>query len=191
MIVNRGLPEVEFMHRDGETIVALTLLRCVGWLSRDDLHCRQGNAGPSLPTPEAQCLDRYVFQYALIPHSGGWERARLEADGFRAPFRAVAAGLHEGMLPSASSLVQVTPASFLLTAIKQLKESSVPGLIVRGVNLSDESVSVQLRPWRGFKQVARVNLNEEFIAPILPDANGGVTFTVRPWEIVTVRWRDV
>jgi hypothetical protein len=61
-------------------------------------------------------------------------------------------------------------------------------LIVRGVNLSDQPITVRMRPWRGFERVARVNLDEEFVDPLLAQADGTVTFPARPWEIVTVKW---
>jgi hypothetical protein len=220
MIVNRGLPEVEFIPDGEQTIIALTLLRCVGWLSRDDMHCRQGHAGPELPTPEAQCPGRHTFHYALIPHAvrqdcakpppgtrqavrqdcakpppgtrqaSGWEQARVQAEAFRAPPRAVAAGVHAGPLPPVASLVRVEPPSFALTAIKQPEEGETPGLVVRGVNLSARPATVRLRPWRGFNQAARVNLNEEFLEALALDEDRAVAFGARAWEIVTVKWSD-
>ena len=57
-----GLPEYE-VTQDGA--LALTLLRCVGWLSRGDLSTRRGHAGPELPVPGAQCEGRHRFEYAL------------------------------------------------------------------------------------------------------------------------------
>lgn len=193
LVANRGLPEVEFIPDSAQTVIALTLLRCVGWLSRDDLHCRRGNAGPSLPTPGAQCPGRHTFHYALVPYAGAPAGAdtgaRVQAEAFRAPLRAVAAGVHPGPLPPVASLVQVEPPGFVLTAIKQPEEGSAPGLLVRGVNMTDQTVTVSLRPWRAFGQVARVNLIEEFVEPLLADADGTIALPARPWEIVTVRWR--
>jgi alpha-mannosidase len=196
LVANRGLPEVEFIPDGDQTLIALTLLRCVGWLSREDMHCRQGHAGPGLSTPEAQCPGRHTFHYALVPHSGdhasgSWEQARAQAEAFRAPPCAVATGVHAGSLSPAVSMVQVEPPSFTLTAIKQPEEGSAPGLIVRGVNLSDRPITVRMRPWRDFERVARVNLDEEFVDPLLAQADGTVTFPARPWEIVTVKWSGV
>jgi alpha-mannosidase len=198
LVANRGLPEVEFISDADQTVIALTLLRCVGWLSRDDMHCRHGHAGPELPTPEAQCLGRYTFHYALVPYSrapsdaevGRWD-ARAEAEAFRAPLRALATGVHKGPLSSITSMIHVEPFAFVLTTIKQPEEGSTPGLLVRGVNMSDQSLVVRLRPWRSFGQVARVNLNEEFLEPLLADPVGTVAVSAGPWEIVTVRWRGV
>ena len=51
-VANRGLPEHEVIQDDnGNAVIALTLLRCVGWLSRPDLLARKGNGGWTLPTP--------------------------------------------------------------------------------------------------------------------------------------------
>jgi hypothetical protein len=41
----------------GNPQIALTLLRCVGWLSRDDLSTRRGHAGPYMATPGASCRE--------------------------------------------------------------------------------------------------------------------------------------
>jgi mannosylglycerate hydrolase len=62
VVLGKGLPEYEATD-DGE--LALTLLRCVGWLSRDDLSTRRGHAGPPLPVPGAQCHGDHVFEYAV------------------------------------------------------------------------------------------------------------------------------
>jgi mannosylglycerate hydrolase len=62
VLLGKGLPEYEATE-DGE--LALTLLRCVGWLSRDDLATRRGGAGPQLPVPGAQCLGDHAFEYAV------------------------------------------------------------------------------------------------------------------------------
>jgi hypothetical protein len=196
LVANRGLPEVEFLPDGDQTIIALTLLRCVGWLSREDMHCRQGHAGPGLPTPEAQCPGHHTFHYALLPYSGdhaspGWDQARAQAKAFRAPLRAVATGVHAGSLSSSVSMVQVEPSSFTLTAIKQPEEGSTPGLVVRGVNLSDQPITARIRPWRGFERVARVSLDEKFVEPLLAGDDGTVILSVRPWEVVTVKWSSM
>jgi mannosylglycerate hydrolase len=62
LVLGKGLPEYE-ATQEGE--LALTLLRCVGWLSRKDLSTRRGGAGPELPVPGAQCHGHHVFEYAL------------------------------------------------------------------------------------------------------------------------------
>lgn len=61
-VFSRGLPEFE-VRRCGE--IELTLLRCVGRLSKDNLTSRRGGAGPGEPTPEAQCPGEHRFGYAF------------------------------------------------------------------------------------------------------------------------------
>jgi len=66
VLAARGLPEYEVTPNEaGGADLALTLLRCVGWLSRGDLPNRLGEAGPTLPTPAAQCRGVHTFAYAL------------------------------------------------------------------------------------------------------------------------------
>ena len=65
-ISTQGIHEYE-SHIVGEnTKLTFTLLRSVGWLSRGDLLTRRDNAGPSIPTPEAQCIGTYQYNYSFI-----------------------------------------------------------------------------------------------------------------------------
>ena len=53
-----------------EGVLALTLLRSVGWLSRPDLGTRPGEAGPSLETPGAQLLGQLEAELSLVADEG-------------------------------------------------------------------------------------------------------------------------
>jgi mannosylglycerate hydrolase len=55
-IAQRGLPEYELLDLEEETHVAVTLHRSVGWLSVEGGRIRRCQAGPTVPTPGAQCL---------------------------------------------------------------------------------------------------------------------------------------
>ena len=60
--LTKGLPEYE-ASAEG---LRLTLLRCVGMISRPaGLATRPVAAGPDIPTPDGQCRGRHVFEYAL------------------------------------------------------------------------------------------------------------------------------
>ena len=52
-MMSRGIYETEARRDVGGTTILLTLLRCVGWLSRGDLKMRRGDAGPEFETPDA------------------------------------------------------------------------------------------------------------------------------------------
>jgi mannosylglycerate hydrolase len=189
MIANRGLPEVEVLkNKDGNSEIALTLLRCVGWLSRDDFPARKGHAGPFLATPAAQMQGAWTFDYSIIPHSGNWKEAFQLAYAFETPLRGVSAALHDGALPASGSFVEITPSTFVVSAIKESEDRS--GWIVRGINLTDEKINASIRPWRQFKKVERVNLAEQKIESLKPAPEGTVTVEARGKEIVTVMFSD-
>ncbi|HVM72949.1 MAG TPA: glycosyl hydrolase-related protein [Anaerolineales bacterium] len=185
MVANRGLPEVEVLkNAQGNAEIALTILRCVGWLSRDDFSTRQGHAGPFLQTPGAQMQGKWIFEYSIIPHAGRWDSAYWQAYAFDAPLQAVAAGCHTGYLAPAASLVEVTPETFVISAVKPAKDER--GWLVRGYNITGEPIDVSLKPWRPFKKVALVNLAEEHQSNLSPDPDGMVNIPVRPHQIVSV-----
>ena len=197
-IAARGLPEVEVLQRaDGNAEIGLTLLRCVGWLSRDDFLTRNGHAGPpSVATPGAQMPGDWVFDYAIIPHecgtfpNGGSEAqtAWQEAYAFQAPLRAVSAAAHAGSLPGCGSLLMVEPSDFVISAVKEAEAGG--GWLVRGVNLGDSEISVHIKPWRRFAQAWRVNLAEEALAALEKAEDGRIEFIARGHEIVSVRFDE-
>ncbi|MCS7242625.1 alpha-mannosidase [Candidatus Caldatribacterium sp.] len=66
VVFNEGLREYEIIPENGRTCVAITLLRAVGWLSRDDLLTRKGHAGWGLPTEGAQCQGIHRFRLGVL-----------------------------------------------------------------------------------------------------------------------------
>jgi mannosylglycerate hydrolase len=81
-VANRGLPEYEAIKNDDGTItLAITLLRCVGWLSRQKMDARRNNAGPALQTPDAQCLGKHKFELSLFIENNkeNWIDAEIPA----------------------------------------------------------------------------------------------------------------
>jgi len=185
MLANRGLPEVEVLKDpQGNSEIALTLLRCVGWLSRDDFSTRKGHAGPFMDAPGAQMPGKWAFDYSIIPHSGGWQYAFSHAYAFETPLRAISTGLHGGDLPPTGSFVQTSPETFVVSAVKQAEDGR--GWLVRGYNISGEAITVTLKPWRPFMNVEVVNLAEKKRTGLKPDKTGCVIVPVRGHEIVSV-----
>lgn len=176
-VLNKGLPEYE-VTPEGET--NLTLLRSVGWLSRNDLVTRIGHAGPGLETPEAQCLGRHVFEYSVVPYEGSWREAGLyrEAEEYWLPLEARAAQQEGDSIEEPSP--EGAPSSFLrvvgegvgvvLSSIK--KAADKDGLIVRVFNSSDEARQVVLRFGFPISDAYRTNLNEEVLEEIAPRGRG-------------------
>ncbi len=188
LLANRGLPEVAVLGTEDGSEIALTLLRCVGWLSRGDLANRRGHAGPALPTPGAQEIGRHRFAYAVIPHRGGWEEAFPEAYAFDVPLRALAEAAHAGPRPAAGTLLRVEPAGFVLSAVKAAADGG--GLVVRGYNVTGEPLQVTVAPARRYARAARVRLDEQEEEALPLAADGSVALPARGHEIVTVGFYD-
>jgi len=187
MLLNRGLPEYEALAGQGQGVtLALTLLRCVGWLSRGDLHNRQAHAGPAEPTPEAQCPGEHTFHYALVPHAGNYLTAMHEAAAFAAPLRAVSTSAHGGPLPPQGSFLDVSPAAVVVSAVKPPEEGD--GLIVRLYNAAPLPVQARLKLWRPFRQAALVPLSEGAPLQVLAADADTITLPLRGKEIATLHF---
>jgi mannosylglycerate hydrolase len=71
-MMSKGILEVEVRPEPAGSTILLTLLRCVGWLSRSDLATRRGGAGPELETPDAQEIGAHRFEFAVATFSGSY-----------------------------------------------------------------------------------------------------------------------
>jgi len=185
MLANRGLPEYEVLDGTEGVTIALTLLRCVGWLSRSWMVTRPVQAGPLIPTPGAQEQGRHLFHYSLIPHDGGWETAFLQAHRFAVPLRAVFVAAGKGQLAPVGSLLTVRQESFVLSALKEAEDGQ--GLIVRLYNIADQPAEGEVRLEGRWQAVERTNLNEETLGPA-DVRDGWVRLSLRPNEIATLRF---
>ena len=184
MVANRGLPEVEALNKDTHTEIALTLLRGVGWLSRDDMPVRQGHAGPGFETPGGQMLGKRTFDYSIIPHKGYWNEAYQLAYSFETPLKAITTAIHPGELAAKGSFISHSPDDFVISAIKESENGK--GWIVRGYNISPETIQLNLKPLGKFPYVMKINLAEEPIAPLRVDDDGGISISVSGHEIVSI-----
>jgi mannosylglycerate hydrolase len=182
LLANRGLPEYEALPGADGVTLALTLLRCVGWLSRPDFPQRRGPAGPTLETPGAQCLGRHVFEYSIVPHDGGWENAFEEAHRFARPLRAaVATG--SGELPPAGRLIEVQPSRLVVSGVKVAEDGR--GVVMRLYNVSGRTVRGRVRFGEPHGRVEFVNLNEEPLSEATVES-GWVQLRAKRNEIVSL-----
>ncbi|MEI7553678.1 glycoside hydrolase family 38 C-terminal domain-containing protein [Candidatus Chlorohelix sp.] len=189
-VINRGLPEYEIVKLpDGNSAIAITLLRSVGWLSRDDLKTRRGHAGPGMPTPGAQCQGRHYFHYALMPHKGEWlvSGAQQQAHAFNHPMIGVMAAKQTGELPISQSFVEIQPRVMALSTIKGSDDGAA--VIVRLWNPSDRDIPIcKVRFFRQFSSVSLVNLEEnETVKVLQQEADGSYNFSALAHKIITLR----
>ncbi len=188
-IANRGLPEVEVLiNQSGNSEIAITLLRCIGYLSRDDLTTRKGHAGPmGILTPDAQMIGTFGFNYSIIP-GNNWYEGLHQAYAFNAPIRSVTTSVHPGDLPPVISFIDNQNADFLITAIKQADDNL--GLLVRGFNCLPIPIEVSIKPWRSFDQAHLVTLDEKLSSPLPISPNGSITTLVEGNKIISIRFSD-
>jgi alpha-mannosidase len=164
-LLNRGLPEYEVLPAEAEAgvTIALTLLRCVGWLSRGDLANRRGPAGPILPTPEAQLPGTWSFDYAIYPYTGSWETnapvVQSAANAFNAGVKVMSTGLHIGRLEPTWSFVRLEPPELVLSTLKRSADGT--SLILRWYNTLNTDVTADITTALDFVQADYVSLNEE------------------------------
>ena len=191
-LLNKGLPEYE-VSPDGR--IWLTLLRSVGWLSRDDLTTRPGPAGPSYPTPEAQCLGSHTFDYALVPYRSGWSQADLfrEAEDYWLPLAAQSVqGIRSSELQPVpfATFLRVDPPQAVLSCLKPAEDDD--GIILRLFNPDPTPVTARLALGLPVVSAWHTNLNEEVqteAVTITSQAGSEITLPLEPAEARTLKLR--
>ncbi len=183
----RGLPEIELTSDEaGEAVLNLTLLRAVGWLSRDDLSTRQfASAGPTLPTPEAQCPGQHVFRYALVAYSGDDLQAGIKSISrrYRVP-PLVIQGVADQHVAGGRGLLEKSSPLTAVSAIKRHEERDT--LVLRLYNLAGQEVNEKLtfEPW--VIAAWYTDLLEDRIQALAPTDDNALELNLRPHEIVTL-----
>lgn len=188
-IATRGLTEYA-VKNDGEKTIAMTLLRAVGWLSRDDLHTRKYPAGPFIPTPEAQCLDRYVYHYSIIPIVHDSDENQIWSEGYKYKVPPKCCEIYpsnNGSLPLTMSLVKVSPDYLKITALKKSENEDI--LILRLFNITKKKSKVRIVFYNNIEKAYKLNLNEEIQKELDIEKNNSVQFETLPKEIVTIGFR--
>jgi alpha-mannosidase len=186
MLANRGLPEYEALPGQDGVTIALTLLRCVGYLARSDLSSRRVLAGPPLSTPGAQTPGRHAFDYALIPHEGGWEEAWAEAHRFAVPMRARRVQDGSGALPPEGTLLALEGPAFAVSALKRAEDGE--GVVVRLYNVTSAPATGRVRLAEPFQRAELVNMEEASPAEA-PLEDGWVRLEAQPNQIINLRFR--
>lgn len=181
-LVADGLAEYEVLAGE-EARLALTLLRCVGFLSRGDLATRRGHAGPGLPTPGAQCPGTHTFRFAFVPRSGPPAPAELfaTARAFLSPPRLFAHAGGTGRLPRSLTFGAVA-GDLVLSACKRADGNDT--VVIRAFNPAptEGRASVWLAPGATLHRLDLLERRQE----ALPAEDGRAPVTVAPHGIVTL-----
>ncbi|MBW8003858.1 MAG: hypothetical protein FVQ80_17975 [Planctomycetes bacterium] len=186
-LLNRGLPEYEIIGNNNT--IALTLFRSIGWLARGDLLTRTGDAGPTIYTPEAQCLREMEFNYALYFHKGDWREGKVHqySEQFNSECLVVRSDSHPGELPAKQGFLKLesTGDALKLTALKRSEDGE--GIILRCYNPSDYEIEGVLTSVFEITSAIYVDLKETLKEQITNTLGGKIVFIAGPRKIVTLK----
>jgi alpha-mannosidase len=183
-VIGKGLMEYEIVGAS----IAMTLIRAVGDLSRNDLATRpSGHAGPPVATPGAQCLGLRRFELAFEPHGPAPLAGELMASA-RAqniPPRVTTARHSGGNGPLTRSFLRIDrrTGEVVLSALKQAEDRS--STIVRLFNPGDQDADVVLSADRSIGQAFAVNFLEERQSA-LRIVDSAVELRLKPKQIQTI-----
>lgn len=173
-----GLPEASRLPDGG---IALTLLRAVGWLSRDDLRTRGGGAGPRFETPLAQCPGPQRFELAYrLGDSPRLGAVLADYERWRHPV----VSLEGAGLPGAglSAPFELGHPALMLSALKRSEDGTA--LVLRVFNPTPEPIAGALQVHLPHARVVAARLDE---TPERTVGTGRVSYQLRPYGIQT--WR--
>jgi hypothetical protein len=178
-----GLAEYE-SREDGSLLV--TLVRAVGELSRNDLPERPGHAGWPSPTPEAQCQGPFEAGFAVMLHgprvASTIDAIERAADNFLCPLTGTT--LRSALrLPAPVSGVELRGSGLGFSTIKESEDGG--WLVLRCINLLDESVDGAWRLPFDIREARLARLDETTISDLVPDARQ-IVVRASPRGIVTI-----
>jgi alpha-mannosidase len=178
-----GLAEYEVL-RNGA--VAVTLVRAVGELSRNDLPERPGHAGWPASTPAAQCVGRFTGRFALMLHAARSPEtiAAVEetADDVLLPLQGMT--LRSALtIPPPTSGIELIGRGLAFGAAKESEDGNAVAL--RCVNLTDEVVRGAWRLGFTAHDARLARLDETPLEP-LAIIDGEIRFTAPPRAVMTI-----
>jgi alpha-mannosidase len=178
----------EYELTDDGRALALTVLRSIGLISRNDNPYRQDPAGPEIAIPNAQMRGRWRMTFAIAPHAGDWADGRVPAAAERYRHELVSAhGSAPADLawPPGGAGVEAFAVDGEPVELSALRRRD--GWIeARVVNLSPGARTAVLRG--GILEAREASLRGEAGGPI-EVAEGAVRLELGPAEIRTVQLR--
>ena len=185
-VIGKGLMEYEIT--EGEPTIAMTLIRAVGDLSRNDLATRpSGHAGPPVATPGAQCLGVQRFELAFEPRGAAPLAGELMASAHEhnRPPRVATVRRTNGRDPLTRSFLRIDrrAGDIVLSALKQAEDR--PSTIVRLFNPGDVEAQAVLALDAPIVEAFTVNFLEERQSPLAVQ-NGDVVARLRPRQVHTI-----
>ncbi|MWA01650.1 alpha-mannosidase [Actinomadura sp. LD22] len=176
----------EYEVTGGGREMALTLMRSVGYLSRDRNAYRDQPAGPQLPTPGAQSRGERTVAMAVMPYDGDrpGDAVVAAAERYRHDLLAAAGyGPADAPAPPSRDGLSITGPGVAMTSLRPRGGGWIEA---RMAAETPEPTTAVLRG--AFTEAARADLRGRPGLP-LDVHEGTTTLALRPWEIATVRLR--
>lgn len=178
-LLNRGLPG----NNVDEGVMMLSLCRA----SQLVAYGFSGGNEPGVSSSSGQEKGKWLkFDYALLPHAGTWKDARLYRAGleFNNPLIVTKSAPHEGRLAPRWGLLQLTPDSLVVSALKVSQDGA---MIVRVYEASGQAVQgASLRVAAGVQWAQEADLLERSRGEVAM-GNGATRFDLGPFEIKTLK----
>ena len=189
-VFNRGLPEIEAVEGEEGTAIALTLLRCVGTISRDDMKLRVGHAGPPIATPEAQCRGVHTCEFAFTSYKGSWREAGIPAmaHAYRHPPYAFRISPGKDLVQHGDSPIHIDNPAVQIRAMQPAPDGK-KALCVRIYNTTDEPQKARAVIADCFCKYAEADLMGKTIKDkhIEREGSHGAVLNLAPAGIITIR----
>ncbi len=187
-LASRGILEVEARPDPaGATTILLTLLRCVGWLSRSDLATRRGGAGPELETPDAQELGEHRFEFAVATFSGSYLDSNLleRVEAYTSPPR-VFSGRRDDR--NSASLLSCNNPRVIFSTARPLARANSYKVRVYSASPAPETARFTFCA-NGRARIVDLAGRSVKRAGLKRSRDGAVTLELKPFELVTFEVR--
>jgi len=176
-LINRGLPG----NNVDDGVMMLSLCRASELVAYGFI----GGNEPGVSSSSGQEIGKWLrFDYALLPHAGTWQAARLYRAGleFNNPLIVTKSASHGGQLGPRWGMLEIAPDAVVLSAVKLAEDGR---LIVRVYEASGQaSKRAMLRAPGGLRWAKETDLLERPQREINLE-DGAIRFDLRPFEIKT------
>ncbi len=185
-VMAEGVHEYEVTD-DASRTIGLTLLRAYEvtlctvtyrWERRPDQGLSQ------VPGP-------LTLRYSVFPHEGNWEKGGVprEVEDFALPLQAVQTSRGNGDAPREAALLELKPASLVLSALKRAEDSHT--IVARVFNPGSRTVQASLVFPRALRSARLVDFNEEPVKgnkrkDSLTRSGKTVRFPIGPRKVLTI-----
>lgn len=155
-ILSDATKDYEILEHDGRKTVAVGLVRG----TRLRIAC-DNRLWMEYPGDESsQSLRKFTYRYALMPHTGDWEEAKLYEEGmaFNVTLHACQFGKQSGQFAPEHSFLEITGDNLVLSCVKKAEDRD--SVIVRIYNPTEHAIQGTLKTTLPCEKVYRVQMDE-------------------------------